>query len=1059
MNAKMVKQNESIIRLVPAVKTILIFLVSFSPNVFSQLAAGYDKFLGNASDPPFPATYDTYWNQLTPGNAGKWGTVEGTRDQYSWTQLDQDYNYAIERGFAFKHHILVQGSQQPSWMTALDSAEQAEEIEEWFRLVGERYPDLTFADVVGEVISNKAPYRNALGGDGVTGWDWVIKAFKLAKQYLPAKTKKILLEVNIINGGPNVSQFIQIVNLLKDSSLIDGIGLVSHNLENVDTTTIRNSLDQLWATGVDIYVHSLDIGSADDDQQLTLYKERFPILWEHPGVKGITLWGYIQGQIYQPNGYLLRTNGTERPALSWLRDYLTPPGSYRSFQSGNWNDVNTWEQYNGTAWAHPASASPSSAQAPVTILDGHTITVTANDSGSNILIASGGTLVINAGVNFTIKNSAVIDINVKGTIANSGTLLKDDAAEIIFVGGGKYSHLQDGGSLPRALWRGGSIALFEGVTSTAPSNANQNFFNVVWNCPGQTANLTLGWNGNTIGGDITITNTGSAMLYMCEPQTDSSAIVNVEGDIIQTGGELSTNGTTNGNTSITINHTGSINVTGGNFSISRGSQGGTGTTMWNLGGNFSMSNATTQNSNAGGATIVFTGTETHNLVLGSGNTLTALPIEVDSSASLNMGTSELQGAGIFVLRAGATLYSGHPGGINGNLKNTGTITLSDQAGYGFNGTAAQVTGNLLPDQVENLILNNSAGITLSKSVTVNGTVDVKKTGFSTGTFQLHYGSEATLSYSGTTAMSTSDVEFPAQSGPHNVTIDNSSSTGITLHASRTIAGNLLLSGKFRLANNNFTAASAERVGLTDFAVTDGTGSLILVNVGTTAKLFPVGTTSYAPVWIANSGTEDNVGVRVESDASTLPGGGRVKAKWALNEALAGGGNYTLTFGWAGQLEDTPFKQNRAANAGIFLLSSDTVEAGTGGYTTQFTASPYTVSRGGISVLGTFGVGKFGDFTVDVKDEKVLPAEFSLSQNYPNPFNPATNISFFIPKDAHVSLKVFDILGKEITTIVNQNLKRGEHKYTWDAADAGSGMYFYRLTAGEYIQTRKMLLMK
>jgi endo-1,4-beta-xylanase len=141
----------------------------------------------------------------------------------------------MQRGFAFKHHILVQGIQQPSWITQLDSAEQVEEIEEWVKLIGERYPDLTLADVVGEVISNKAPYRNALGGDGVTGWDWVIKAFKLAKQYLPANTKKILLEANIINGGPNFNQFIQIVNLLKDSSLIDGIGLVAHNLENVDT--------------------------------------------------------------------------------------------------------------------------------------------------------------------------------------------------------------------------------------------------------------------------------------------------------------------------------------------------------------------------------------------------------------------------------------------------------------------------------------------------------------------------------------------------------------------------------------------------------------------------------------------------------------------------------------------------------------------------------------------------------------------------------------------------------------------------------------------------------
>ncbi|MBN1466219.1 endo-1,4-beta-xylanase, partial [candidate division KSB1 bacterium] len=314
----------------PSIALMTLCLLILATKSFSQMANGHDKYLGNASDPPIPASYSSYWNQLTPGNAGKWGSVESTRDVYNWAPLDQAYDYAMARGFAFKHHILVQGSQQPGWMTALDSTTQLAEIEEWFSLVGERYPDLTLADVVGEVISHPPSYKKGLGGDGTTGWDWVIKAFQLARQHLPAKTKLLLIEANIINGGPNFDQFIQIVHLLKEKSLIDGIGLVAHNLENIDTNIIRNSLNQLTATGVDIYIHSLDIGSADDAQQLALYQEKFPVLWEHQGVKGITLWGYIQNQTYQPNGYLLRSDGTERPALAWLRNYLTFPGTYRS---------------------------------------------------------------------------------------------------------------------------------------------------------------------------------------------------------------------------------------------------------------------------------------------------------------------------------------------------------------------------------------------------------------------------------------------------------------------------------------------------------------------------------------------------------------------------------------------------------------------------------------------------------------------------------------------------------------------------------------------------------
>ena len=124
------------------------------------------------------------------------------------------------------------------------------------------------------------------------------------------------------------------------------------------------------------------------------------------------------------------------------------------------------------------------------------------------------------------------------------------------------------------------------------------------------------------------------------------------------------------------------------------------------------------------------------MTIGDGNTITALPVEADSGATLDMGTSELLGSGIFILNAGAILLSGHPDGIDGNLKNTGTRTLSAMAGYGFNGATAQVTGNLLPDEVENLIMDNSNGVTLSKSVTVNGILDIKQTGLSSGNFKL-----------------------------------------------------------------------------------------------------------------------------------------------------------------------------------------------------------------------------------------------------------------------------------------------------------------------------------
>ncbi|HJY64713.1 MAG TPA: T9SS type A sorting domain-containing protein, partial [Ignavibacteria bacterium] len=90
---------------------------------------------------------------------------------------------------------------------------------------------------------------------------------------------------------------------------------------------------------------------------------------------------------------------------------------------------------------------------------------------------------------------------------------------------------------------------------------------------------------------------------------------------------------------------------------------------------------------------------------------------------------------------------------------------------------------------------------------------------------------------------------------------------------------------------------------------------------------------------------------------------------------------------------------------------------------------------------------------------IAPDEFSISQNYPNPFNPTTNIEFNIAENGFVSLKVFDITGKEISNLVNENLQRGTYKVDWSAAGLTSGVYFYTLKTASYSETKKMMLVK
>jgi GH35 family endo-1,4-beta-xylanase len=303
----------------------------------APLAAGQSKFLGCAWSSPQNANFAKYWNQVTPENGGKWGSVEYTRDVMNWNDFDASYKLAKDNGYPFKAHTLIWGAQQPSWMATLDSAAQRQEIEEWFSAMAARYDSFAYIDVVNEPLHN-APngmlpwgsttpninYAKALGGAGATGWDWVITSFRLARQYFP-KSKLILNEYSVINSTTTTQQYISLINLLKAENLIDGIGEQAHAFTTygVATSTLKANLDLLAETGIPIYLTELDIDGATDLAQLKEYQRIFPMFWEHPGIEGITLWGFRYGLWRTDQGaYLVNQNNTERTAFKWLKAYV-----------------------------------------------------------------------------------------------------------------------------------------------------------------------------------------------------------------------------------------------------------------------------------------------------------------------------------------------------------------------------------------------------------------------------------------------------------------------------------------------------------------------------------------------------------------------------------------------------------------------------------------------------------------------------------------------------------------------------------------------------------------
>jgi endo-1,4-beta-xylanase len=108
-----------------------------------------------------------YFDQITPGNAGKWGVVEAARDQMNWTQLDLAYNFAKNAGLPFKYHTLIWGSQAPSWLAALSHEEQLEELEEFMAAMADRYPNIDMIDVVNEPLHMLSGGRPGLSGSRI----------------------------------------------------------------------------------------------------------------------------------------------------------------------------------------------------------------------------------------------------------------------------------------------------------------------------------------------------------------------------------------------------------------------------------------------------------------------------------------------------------------------------------------------------------------------------------------------------------------------------------------------------------------------------------------------------------------------------------------------------------------------------------------------------------------------------------------------------------------------------------------------------------------------------
>jgi endo-1,4-beta-xylanase len=282
------------------------------------------KFVGNiTTSGQVRSDFSMYWDQITPENEGKWGSVEATRNQMNWSGLDRIHDYAVANHIVFKQHNFVWGSQQPSWLSGLSADQQKAEVEEWIRLFCERYPDVALIDVVNEPPPHTMPvYMDALGGAGSSGYDWIVQAFKWARQYCP-KAILILNDYNNIEYDGDNSHFLDIVERIENAGApIDAIGAQAHDAYKLPTNTVQGFLDKLTATGLPVYITEYDINLASDADQQQVMQTQFPMFWDDDKVAGITLWGYVAGATWKPDTGLITSAGMQRPAMTWLMKFL-----------------------------------------------------------------------------------------------------------------------------------------------------------------------------------------------------------------------------------------------------------------------------------------------------------------------------------------------------------------------------------------------------------------------------------------------------------------------------------------------------------------------------------------------------------------------------------------------------------------------------------------------------------------------------------------------------------------------------------------------------------------
>jgi len=521
-------------------------------------------------------------------------------------------------------------------------------------------------------------------------------------------------------------------------------------------------------------------------------------------------------------------------------------GDFRSHQTGAWDSLATWEQYNGSTWVS-ASTTPDTLHA-TTVRAGDSVAVTApavTYIGST-LIASGGKLAV-IGVGDTTVRLRIANgiVTVNGILEQTGgaaaspgpyAIASTATGSLVIAGGGTFQQDQNGGQIPTATWNDGSTFLVTGVTSnTNPGgNSRQSLYNIVWNCPAQSGNSNLGFNPSartdtsvTIRGDVTVLSTGVSRMYFCGPPAGVDTAhtivrVTVNGRInVLNGASVSSNGTSAGYTDIFITALGNITVRDSAFlpnnqwgfstlAISRGSQAGLGTATWYVKSDSVYYGPRTINQNS---------TDANTGVTSKGKFIFCKPgtqyVYVDSTNQWTGECNMFFGDSVTatVIDAGNSQFLGSA--CTQRIKHNAKVILGPLGYIGGGTNTNSLPSNFAMDAGATLVIGSQGGIRAtdhgsSGAVRVSGNRD--------------YGTASNFEYKGT-ANQRLGGGFPASA--NNLTINNSLGVYVDSVAAFTVDGTLAVNqGDLDLNGSTITLGPAASLAETPGNTVTGTSGSI-----------------------------------------------------------------------------------------------------------------------------------------------------------------------------------------------------------------------------------------